>query len=206
MKWIPIHDIVSAIGPEKTSGILYFHAFTGCDVVSAFHGKGKKSAWHTWNVCNDASTVFKTLGKYSPMGDEDIEHLEKFVIAMYDRSSTATCVNDAWLELFARKQKSYQSIPPTRAALVQHLKHSICQAGCTWSQATVCQPETLSPADWGWIKEADVWKTCWSMLPPIATSCQELTKCGCKRECHGNCKCYRFGLSCTALCSCTCLE
>ena len=52
----------------------------------------------------------------------------------------------------------------------------------------MCQPETLSPADWGWIKEADVWKTCWNMLPTIATSCQELTKCGCKRECHGNCK------------------
>ena len=61
LKWIPIHDIVSVIGPEKTSGILYFHAFTSCDVVSAFHGKGKKSAWHTWNVCNDASMSSKNL-------------------------------------------------------------------------------------------------------------------------------------------------
>ena len=83
LKWIPIHDIVSAICPEKTSGILYFHAFTGCDAVSAFRGKGKKSAWHTWNVCNDASTVFKKLGKYPPtVEDEDIGHLEKFVNAM----------------------------------------------------------------------------------------------------------------------------
>ena len=40
LKCIPIHDIVSAIGLEKTSGILYFHAFTGCDVVSAFRCKG----------------------------------------------------------------------------------------------------------------------------------------------------------------------
>ena len=207
LKWIPIHDIVSSIGPEKTSGILFFHAFTGCDVVSAFRGKGKKSAWQTWNVCNDASGVFSKLSKYPPtVGDEDIENLEKFVIAMYDRSSIAKCVDDARLELFARKQKSYQSIPPTQAALVQHLKRSAYQAGCIWSQATVCQPEILSPADWGWIKEVDIWKTYWSTLPPIATSCQELTKCGCKMECHGNCKCYRFGLPCTALCSCTCLD
>ena len=49
------------------------------------------------------------------------------MIAMYDRSSTVTCVNDARQELFARKQKSYQSIPPTRAALVQHLKRSAYQ-------------------------------------------------------------------------------
>ncbi len=51
-----------------------------------------------------------------------MENLEKFVIAMYDRSSTAKCVDDARLELFARKQRSYKSIPPTRAALMQHLK------------------------------------------------------------------------------------
>uniref|UniRef100_H3AU70 Uncharacterized protein n=1 Tax=Latimeria chalumnae TaxID=7897 RepID=H3AU70_LATCH len=43
-QWIPINDIVSTIGHVKASGIPFFHAFSGCD-VSAFHGKGKKSAW-----------------------------------------------------------------------------------------------------------------------------------------------------------------
>jgi len=38
-----IHDISPSIGPEKSKG-LFFHAFTGCDVVSAFRGKGKRSA------------------------------------------------------------------------------------------------------------------------------------------------------------------
>ena len=41
-RWIPIHEAVSVIGPEKTRGILFFHAFSGCDVVSAFHGKSKE--------------------------------------------------------------------------------------------------------------------------------------------------------------------
>ena len=50
LKWIPRHEIVPVIGPEKTSGILFFHAFTGCDVVSSFRGKGKTSARQTWNV------------------------------------------------------------------------------------------------------------------------------------------------------------
>jgi len=114
LKWIPIHDIVPEIGPEKTNGILFFHAFTGCDVVSAFRGKGKKSAWQTWNVCSNVSGVFSKLIKYPlTVEDEDIENLKKFVIAMYDRSSTVKCVDDARLELFARKQKSYKSIPPT---------------------------------------------------------------------------------------------
>jgi len=41
-QWIPVHDMVSSIGPEKVGGILFFHAFTACDVVSGFRGKGKK--------------------------------------------------------------------------------------------------------------------------------------------------------------------
>lgn len=44
LRWIPVHDLCLSIGLKKTGGILFFHAFTGCDVVSAFHGKGKKSA------------------------------------------------------------------------------------------------------------------------------------------------------------------
>ena len=26
-------------------GLPFFHALTGCDTVSAFHGKGKRTAW-----------------------------------------------------------------------------------------------------------------------------------------------------------------
>ena len=40
-KWIPIHEVDSATEPEKTRGILFFHAFSGCDIVSSFHGKSK---------------------------------------------------------------------------------------------------------------------------------------------------------------------
>ena len=36
-RWITIHEVVSAIGSEKTRDILFFHAFSGCDIVSSFH-------------------------------------------------------------------------------------------------------------------------------------------------------------------------
>ena len=39
IRWFPIHDLVKNLGPEKPSGMLFFHAFTGCDVVSSFQGK-----------------------------------------------------------------------------------------------------------------------------------------------------------------------
>ena len=46
IRWLPIHDMVVNLGPEKSSGILFFHAFTGCDVVSAFRGEGKRHGKH----------------------------------------------------------------------------------------------------------------------------------------------------------------
>jgi len=84
-QWIPVHEVVSSIGPEKVGGILFFHAFTGCDVVSGFrHSVAKKPS-------RNSATVRKKL--------------ENFVVLMYDRYSAASCVNEARLDLFARKQR-----------------------------------------------------------------------------------------------------
>ena len=126
------------------------------------------------------------------------------MVLMYDRSSSVASVNEARLSLFARKQRSYDLIPPTQGALKEHAKRAAYEAGHIWSQAIVRQPEPQCPSEWGWFKEDDSWKLFWTALAPIAKSCQELTKCGCKTQCSGRCKCFRLGLSCTPLCSCFC--
>ena len=41
------HDMAKALGPEKFAALPVFHAFTGCDTVSFFAGRGKKIAWDT---------------------------------------------------------------------------------------------------------------------------------------------------------------
>ena len=70
--------------------------------------------------------------------------MENFVVLMYDRSSAASCVNEARLDLFARKQRTYDAIPPTRAALRSHAKRAAYQGGVIWGQATASNPETSS--------------------------------------------------------------
>ena len=42
LKWISVHELTSTLAPERSRGILFFHALTGCDIVSAFRGKGKR--------------------------------------------------------------------------------------------------------------------------------------------------------------------
>ena len=50
--------------------------------------------------------------------------------------------------MFARKQKPYEAILPTRAALLQHAKRAAYQAGWICSRSTVSQ-KLPSPAAWG---------------------------------------------------------
>ena len=206
MRWIPIHDIVRSLGP-RSKALPFFHAFTDCDTVSAFVGKGKKTAWQAWNVFENATEVFHCLS--SPcdnLTQSEIGVLEEFAVIMYDRSSSTNKVNDASLDLFARKQRPYNGIPPSRAALVEHIKRYVLQAGHTWGQSLCKSPTLPSPSRWGWEKDSGVWVPHWTSLAPIAASCQELLKCGCRISCSGNCKCFRSGLPCTALCSCNCSE
>ena len=143
IRWLPIHNMVVNLGPEKASGMLFFHAFTGCDVVSAFRGKGKETAWQAWECCPEVTPVFSNLSQYPPViEDADLNILEKFVITMYDKNSTMDKVDEARLDLFARKQRPYDAIPTTRASIVQHVKRSAFQAACIWGQATVCNMQT----------------------------------------------------------------
>ena len=47
-KYIPIHEIVKSLGPERTRCLTLFHSLTGCDQVSFFSSCGKRTAWKTW--------------------------------------------------------------------------------------------------------------------------------------------------------------
>ena len=41
---LPIHEVVSGMSPRNCAVLPVIHAFTGCDTISSFSGRGKKSA------------------------------------------------------------------------------------------------------------------------------------------------------------------
>jgi len=55
-----VHDINSPIGPEKTKEFLSFHAFTGCDIVSVFTGKGRRFMADMRGVSRGSSRICET--------------------------------------------------------------------------------------------------------------------------------------------------
>ena len=200
---IPAHSIAASLGREKASALPMFHSITGCDTVSFFGGRGKKTAWDVWNVFPELTPVLEALAA-SPedINEECMAIIEMFVVLLYDRTSSLKSVNEVRQELFSKKSRSLDSIPPTRAALLQHAKRAVFQGGYIWSQTLVKNPVLPSPADWGWQRDGSSWVPYWTTLPQAKDMCYELIRCGCKTACRGRCKCMKANLTCTGLCNC----
>ena len=60
-KWLPIHKLFEKLGAERCKGLPFFHAFTGCDMVSGFKGKCKRTFFKVWNNFSDATDAFVLL-------------------------------------------------------------------------------------------------------------------------------------------------
>ena len=88
LRYIAVHAIASLVGPEKPRSLPVFHAFTGCDTVSCFSGKGKKTAWITWMACEEATSAFLEFSNNpEDVSEECLRKLERFVVLLYDRTS-----------------------------------------------------------------------------------------------------------------------
>ena len=199
-RYIPIHEVVGDMDPMTCA---VFHAFTGCDTVPAFGGRGKKRAWSTWQVFPEVTEAFESLLLMEEEISETVMSvLERYVVLLYDRTSDLVQVNDARKQLFAQKSRSLENIPPTYAALREHIKRASYQANC-WNQALTPNPELPSPTDWGWRKDTEGLQPFWTTLPEAAESCYELIRCSCKKGCVRRCKCVKAALKCTALCFCS---
>ena len=64
----------------------------------------------------------------SEINDAVLSVLEKFVVLRYECTSGLTRVNDAHEHLLARRSRGIEKIPPTQAAVVEHMKLACYQA------------------------------------------------------------------------------
>jgi len=210
-RYIPIHVLHKAFTEEQAQALIGFHAFTGCDQVSAFGRRGKKSAWNILKSLPSVTPVFQTLSSTPTCAqvEECFPEIKRFVVLLYDRSSecenTNRPVENFLLERIARLKLCLQHLP-TSAALLQHTLMSALQGGFCWGQSLVAVPTMPSSSDYGWTRkgEQDPWSLLWTTLLPAAKSYMELINCGCSQEkgCRGRCKCIKADLPCTALYAC----
>ena len=83
------------------------HAFTGCDSVSAFAGKGKAKALKILKDDAEVKETFSKLGEEWQLPPDLFTRIEKFTCDLY--SSRATEVNAARYNLFCSKNGEMES-------------------------------------------------------------------------------------------------
>ena len=57
----PSHFANQMLGPQHCEVLPFFHAFTGCDLVSSMLGIGKKTAYNAWNAHPKVTNTFVAI-------------------------------------------------------------------------------------------------------------------------------------------------
>lgn len=172
--------------------------------MSSFAGIGKATSWKAWMTfreVDNAFLVYSQVPRSISEADESFLLIQRFVVLMYQSSSSAETVNEARRILFTQQSRSIEHIPPTSNALFQHLKRAILQC-YMWTNCLRKDFTRLDPREWGWKKIESDYEPLWSSKTNIAMEkLQELISCKCKEMCT-RCRCVKSGLRCTLLCSC----
>ena len=198
---VSIRQVCEKLGQEMCEVLPSLHAITGCDSVSAFATKGKKKAFDIVQLYPSLRQIVGSLGERVPASDEDLNKLEQFVCALYN-DHRCNSVNELRYKLFckSKNQQSHQ-LPPTKAALKNHLRRANYQA-YLWKHALETQMNQ-APDGHGWQLKDGQLEIYWTNQAPAPDSVMELVCCGCKGLCQTRrCSCVRNGLPCTEACTC----
>ena len=117
------YTICQNLGEPLCQALPFYTAFTGCDNTSQFLGKGKKSAWEAWKSLPNVTDAFQFIAQHPfhvlELSPPTFQLLEHFTCILYDRTTSITKVNELRQELFSKRSKSMESIPPEYAGPLQ---------------------------------------------------------------------------------------
>ena len=71
-KYIPVHQLVETIGHEIRCSLPVFHAQTESNTVSPFGGRGKKTAWNTWQSFSKVIEAFLGIMEITSVIEDDV--------------------------------------------------------------------------------------------------------------------------------------
>ncbi|XP_071817001.1 uncharacterized protein [Apostichopus japonicus] len=198
---IDIGSISTSLGIDKARGLLGLHAFTGCDSVSSFYGKGKAKSLSSFLNDDGAVSAMNQLGSHAVVTESLLIECETFVCKLYG-SETTTSVNQLRHENFTRTQVKSSRLPPNKDSLSLHIKRANYQA-YIWRNALKAFPELPTPIGQGWKMDGTGIVIAWMTLPPAPKAIMELLSCRCKKNCSTNvCQCKKNSLNCTEACTC----
>ena len=111
--------------PKKCEALLGLHAFTGCDTVSAFAGKGKIAGLNLLGKGMHLETL-QSFGSEWHISADLVSRLEEFTCQLYSTHTNIKKVNDMRFNLFCAWKGEAESwqLPPCSSSLINHCKRA----------------------------------------------------------------------------------
>uniref|UniRef100_A0A1X7TUM9 Uncharacterized protein n=1 Tax=Amphimedon queenslandica TaxID=400682 RepID=A0A1X7TUM9_AMPQE len=124
-QYIHINTVYEKLCEDKARALPFFHSFTGCDTTSSFYGRGKKTAWKAWKCFPDATSsfIYMQSNAFTTSINPDtlqFKLLEHFCVAMYDKTSSQSSVDEARKELLSKESNYGIYSSKTRCIAATH--------------------------------------------------------------------------------------
>jgi len=110
--YLVTHQIAASLGQGMSYTLRMFHALTGCDAVSRFARHRKKTASKTQkSLAELTDALLMLVNGTNEIPNDALNIIKRFVILLFNKTSTCTKVNNARRKFFPRKN-SVQQIRP----------------------------------------------------------------------------------------------
>ncbi len=194
-----IAEIKRSVG-DAAEHLMFIHAITGCDTVSALFGQGKRKAFKL--VEKQKGIVGLETFTCATSRKEDVAIVgEQFLLKLYGANKAETLDRYRYIaynRAISRSSLSstfkLESLPPTSAAAKQHSYR-------TYHTVQQWVGNSLSPLEWGWQLKENCLVPTESDNPIAPERLLKMVSCGCKSGCGKQCGCRKLALHCSSLCS-----
>ena len=123
-RYIPCHLIARQL-EEASKALLFMHVLTEWHSVSLPWHRQKNSLVCVAKYAISHSCLCESGSAPSQVTPGDMEHIERYTVILYQRTSPLSHVNEARKQMFAAGNRRIENIPPTQEALKQHMKRAV---------------------------------------------------------------------------------
>ena len=122
MKYVDIASIGNVLEKNVCETLPGMHAFTGCDTISSFAGKGKLSAFQFVKKNVHSKNFFARFGLSWEFSDADFTKLQILTCSLYGAKKSESDVNTLRYQLFCSKQANIEGhkLPLCADCLYKH--------------------------------------------------------------------------------------
>lgn len=170
--------LAQKLGPEVSKALIGLHAFTGCDFIPCFRGKGKVRPFSVMNKNEKMIAAFGALGQEESVPADVAGSLEAFVCRLY--GSNLNSVNEARVQTFLKNAEPMKGksmfegmkkidpaqFPPCACALERHIARTNYVA-LLWRNSHLPKQTAKPPEEMGWLLTDSQYIPEWDNKAPL---------------------------------------